>query len=254
MSVPCVGGESIADTRVGLCGFSVAMRTYGQRFPVVEVQSTFYDPPADAVLQRWRAATPATLEYTMKVWQLVTHPAGSPTYRRMRRPLETADVPGFFRASDAVDRGWRHSLHCAEVLGATALLFQCPASFVPTPDNVANLRSFFSRIERPAARLLWEPRGGAWVAQRALAHALCDELGLVHVVDPFVTPPRAGAPIYWRLHGVGGARHSYTDDELRTLQRMLGDTRTDAPAYVMFNNLPRVGDATRFMAMLRAAR
>ena len=102
--------------------------------------------------------------------------------------------------------------------------------------------------------LLWEPRGADWVEQRALAHALCDELDLVHVVDPFVTPPRAGTPIYWRLHGLGGARHSYTDEELRALNRMLGDTRTDAPAYVLFNNLPGVGDASRFMAMQRGSR
>jgi uncharacterized protein YecE (DUF72 family) len=68
------------DLRVGLCGFTMSMAAYPQRFPVVEVQQTFYDPPADATLRKWRAAAP-TLEFTMKVWQLVTHGAKSPTYR-----------------------------------------------------------------------------------------------------------------------------------------------------------------------------
>ena len=242
-----------ADTRVGLCGFSIAMRTYAERFAVVEVQNTFYDPPADAVLQRWRAVTPASLEYTMKVWQLVTHPASSPTYRRMREPVDESATPGFFRDTDAVDRGWQRSLHCADVLGATAMLFQCPASFTPTPENIGNLRAFFRRIERPNARLLWEPRGAAWVADRELAHALCEELDLVHVVDPFVTPPERGSAIYWRLHGLGGARNSYSDRELRMLTRMLHDARGQPPAYVLFNNLPRVGDATRFITLTRGA-
>ena len=242
------------DTRVGLCGFSIAMGTYSARFPVVEVQSTFYDPPTDAVMQRWRAATSPALEYTMKVWQLVTHAANSPTYRRMKKPLDPEEVPGHFRQSPAVERGWQRSLHCAALLDATAMLFQCPASFAPTPDNVRNFRAFFERIERPQARLLWEPRGSAWVAERELALALCRELDLVHVVDPFVTPPCVGNAVYWRLHGLGGARNSYTDDELRKLSRMLQASRNDEPAYVMFNNLPRVGDAARFIAIERGAR
>ena len=246
--------EATARTRVGLCGFSIAMGTYAERFPVVEVQSTFYDPPADGVLQRWRKVTSPSLEYTMKVWQLVTHAAKSPTYRRMKRPLDPAAAPGHFRRSAAVEQGWRQSLHCAEVLGATAMLFQCPASFTPTSDNIRHLRLFFEAIERPPARLLWEPRGAAWVAERELALALCRDLDLVHVVDPFVTPPQVGAAVYWRLHGLAGARNSYSDDQLRTLAKMLDATRNDEPAYVMFNNLPRVGDAARFIAIERASR
>lgn len=37
--------------RVGLCGFSMAMRSYASQFPVVEVQSTFYDPPSTASIE-----------------------------------------------------------------------------------------------------------------------------------------------------------------------------------------------------------
>ena len=104
------------------------MEDYALHFPVVEVQNTFYEPPRDDVLSRWIALTPPSLEYTMKVWQLVTHSAASPTYRRMKTVLPAGAQPGFFRESTAVEEGWRRSLQSAQVLGATAMLFQCPAS------------------------------------------------------------------------------------------------------------------------------
>ena len=238
--------------RVGLCGFTMPMEDYARHFPVVEIQHTFYDPPDADVLRRWLAVTPASLEYTIKVWQLVTHASSSPTYRRMKRRIEAAGEPGFFRASPAVDAGWQRSVRCAGVLAATALLFQSPASFTPTPENVDRMRRFFERIERPRARLLWEPRGPAWVRKRALALTLCADLHLVHVVDPFVTEPAPRSPVYWRLHGLATPRHSYSDAELVRLRAMLARVESDATAYVMFNNLPRVANAKAFRRLIDA--
>lgn len=238
------------DVRVGLCGFTMAMEDYPLHFPVVEIQNTFYEPPSNRVLQRWLAVTPSSLEYTIKVWQLVTHNRNSPTYRRLKTPLPAGAQPGFFRDSDAVQDGWRRSLECAQVLGATAMLFQCPASFTPDEDNVRAMRRFFERIDRPKARLLWEPRGEGWVRERGLALSLCRDLDVVHVVDPFVTDPAPGHPVYWRLHGISGPRHSHTDPELKRLAECLKRINSPGPAYVMFNNLPRVGDAKRFLRQL----
>ena len=232
--------------RIGLCGFTMAIEDYPLYFPVVEIQHTFYEPPRDELMRRWLAQTPRSLEYTMKVWQLVTHAANSPTYRKMKNALRPGAEPGSFRDSAAVQEGWRRSLECARLLGATAVLFQCPGSFTPADENVDRMRRFFERIERPAARLLWEPRGAAWVKKRDLALSLCRDLDLVHVVDPFVTEPEPGHPVYWRLHGIGGPRHSYTDGQLGQLRGILQRTAGPDPSYVMFNNLPRVGDAKRF--------
>jgi uncharacterized protein YecE (DUF72 family) len=240
--------------RIGLCGFTISMKTYGSRFPVVEVQSTFYEPPSDALLQRWRQATSPALEYTMKVWQLVTHSAASPTYRRMKHPPDPDQQPGGFRESAAVEHGWRRSVDCARVLGATGMLFQCPASFGPTSENVRAMRRFFEQVQRPRARLLWEPRGRDWVASRQMALALCADLDLVYVVDPFVTPPAKGKAVYWRLHGPGGARNSYSDEELRDLHTLLVRSESVGPAYILFNNLPRVRDAQRFTRVVEARR
>lgn len=251
--VEALAGSTIVRviTRIGLCGFTMSMKDYARHFPVVEVQSTFYEPPRDEVINKWPVRTGEfPVEYTMKVWQLVTHAANSPTYRRMKRPLNPKDAPGFFRNTRIVREGWQRSVECAELISATAMLFQCPASFTPDRTNVRRMRKFFERIERPSARLLWEPRGAKWVAERELALSLCQELDLVHVVDPFVTQPERGHQVYWRLHGITGPRHSYTDTELQQLHRMLLDTEPNAPAYIMFNNLPRIGDAKRFERML----
>ena len=82
---------------------------------------------------------------------------------------------------------------------------------------------------------------------RQLLTELCAELDLVHVVDPMQTETVTPEQTYYRLHGTTGSRHVHTDDELRRL-RDLVDGRPSP--YVMFNNLPRAGDAERFLALL----
>src|SRR5687767_10231775 len=141
----------MADVRVGLCGFTIGFEDYVHQFPVVEVQQTFYEPPRDSTMRRWRALSPADFEFTLKAWQLITHDAGSPTYRRLRMPLtepERADV-GSFRWTPTVRDAWSRTLDCVTLLRATAVLLQCPSSFRPTEENVARMRQFFHEAERP---------------------------------------------------------------------------------------------------------
>ncbi len=240
--------------KVGLCGFTMAMDEYPRHFPVVEVQQTFYEPPAEHVMRRWVAAMPPGFEFTLKAWQLITHESKSPTYRRLKRPLDREERAGCggFRDTAIVRTALKRTLDCAKLLRASTLLFQSPASFRPEPESVARLRHFIVNVARPqtpsALRLAWEPRGRAWTEQASLAIELCEELGLSYVVDPFVDAIRSTAgPVYLRLHGVTGARHVYSADELRRLAAM-----TPPDAYVLFNNIPRVDDARRFTTMLLA--
>jgi uncharacterized protein YecE (DUF72 family) len=212
----------------------------------VEVQHTFYEPPADAVLTRWRTQVPTDFEFTIKAWQVVTHESSSPTYRRLKQPLPESErgQVGAFRTTPAVLAAWERTLECARLLRATAVLLQCPKSFRPTADNVGRLRAFMSQVTRPPGRVLWEPRGD-WPTH--LLTELCEELDLVHVVDPMQTETVTPAQTYYRLHGTSGSRHVHTDDELRRLRDLVAGRPRP---YVMFNNLPRVGDAERFLALL----
>jgi uncharacterized protein YecE (DUF72 family) len=244
---PAVSRPLLPHARLGLCGFTIGAAAYYRQFSVVEVQQTFYDPPPLATLKRWRAEAPPDFEFTMKAWQVITHLGSSRTYRRLRSPFpeHARAEAGGFRLNDTVFAAWLVTLDCAELLRATAILFQCPPSFRPTPEALADMRAFFRHIDRPAGvRLLWEPRG-AWPDETVLG--LCRELDLVHAVDPFVRPSLTPELLYWRLHGNRSHYASYTDAELRQIQAWLPDDGRDA--YVLFNNIPRVGDVRRFRAL-----
>jgi uncharacterized protein YecE (DUF72 family) len=135
--------------RVGCCGFPLSLRRYAEEFSVVEVQQTFYQPPTFRTLEKWRGAVPAGFEFTLKAWQLITHEASSPTYRRLGEklsPQQRREV-GAFRLNATVLDAWRRTLACAHTLSSRCILFQCPARFAPTATNKANLRDFFGEIK-----------------------------------------------------------------------------------------------------------
>lgn len=227
----------------------MAQRDYVREFPIVEVQQTFYEPPQDAVMQRWRRQAPPGFEFTLKAWQVITHDGSSPTYRRMRHGpgVGTPEEYGSFRTTAAALAAWQRTVECVRMLRASAVVFQCPRSFRPSPENAARMREFFATIGRlEGVRFLWEPRG-EWPPELVLE--LCTELELVHVVDPFVSQTATPEQIYFRLHGITGSRHVYSDEELEQLAAMVSGTRP----YVMFNNIPRVGDAQRFKQIMRGA-
>lgn len=223
-------------------------KAYYESYPVVEIQQTFYEPPAPATMLKWRAQAPAGFEFTMKAWQVITHTATSRTYRRMRTPMSEAQKKecGAFRTNDTVLQAWQTTLDRARLIRASAILFQCPASFRWEKENVASMKRFFAEIGRSEGiRYLWEPRG-PWPDEAV--RELCAELGLIHAVDPFVRPSLTPELIYWRLHGNGSSYASYTDSELQKLQEWLEPC--DGEAYVMFNNIPRPGDSQRFLEMV----
>ena len=229
--------------KVGCCGFARGMREYFGRFKLVEVQQTFYRLPQAKTARRWREEAPADFEFTLKAWQLITHPPSSPTYRRagVRIPEEREAEYGFFRPSQAVLEAWQRTREVAEALRAGVVVFQCPARFVESPDNLENMRHFFALVKDGDFLFAWEPRG-QW--SPATVRSLCQELGLLHCVDPFVGPPLHGHPRYFRLHGGPGYRHRYSDEELAWLARVAGEQ----DSYVLFNNLGMFDDALRFQA------
>src|SRR5215212_4405134 len=113
--------------KLGMFGFTIAAATYYRQFPVVEVQQTFYDPPPDSTLERWRAQAPPEFEFTMKAWQVITHLGTSRTYRRLKSPFTDTQraEAGAFRVNATTLRAWDVTLRCAKLLRATMILFQC---------------------------------------------------------------------------------------------------------------------------------
>lgn len=259
--------------RVGCCGFPERRALYYREFSVVEVQQTFYQLPRPATAGRWRQEAPPGFLFAMKVWQLITHDSSSPTYRRLREPLEgPPGAYGFFRPTPEVRSAWLRTLEVARHLGAYLLLFQCPARFTPTPEHIDHLRAFFHAVEgeRDELFFLWEPRG-RWTPE--LVGALSAELGLIPVYDPLAPgapdrspglpgPPggtgrptaggaRTGVPrlTYFRLHGIGGYRYRYTDKDLERLRERCRQEleRGAEQVFVLFNNVSMLEDARRFL-------
>ncbi len=232
--------------QIGTCGFNGSQSAYAQRFSCVEVQQTFYQPPQLATLERWRNQMPIHFEFVLKAWQLITHSAKSPTYKRLSKPLTPQEqaAAGYFQPTSIIDEAWQLMLACANVLKAKTILFQCPASFTQTPAHVAHLVKFFSRIERTDLILGWEPRG-TW--DRDLVKDLCEDLQLWHVVDPFSTQTMTPEQCYFRLHGRQGWRYKYDTSELEDLMELLP---SDKAGYVFFNNVHMTQDALAFKKLV----
>lgn len=232
-----------SNIQIGTCGYGRAKKDdYAARLTTVEIQHTFYKPPQIKTLERWRAEMPENFEFTLKAWQFITHEAGSPTYRRLKRPLTEKEEreAGAFKPTDAVDEGWQVTLECAKALKARTILFQCPAKFKQTPENIKNLRKFFKRIDRSDMNFVWEPRG-PW--EDKVVKKICDDLDLWHCVDPFKHPTVTPDHCYYRLHGIGGWRYKYEEGELDELVSLLPE---DGLSYVFFNNNEMFEDAMRF--------
>lgn len=230
---------------VGCCGFALAQAKYFAAFQCVEIDTSFYNLPKLETAARWRAEAPPGFQFALKAWQVITHDAGSPTYQRTRLDPRDRQYCGGFGFNPTIRWAWDETFQVAKTLGAFLVLFQCPASFRPNKQNVANLRLFFERAKRGKFHMGWEPRG-AWPED--LVAQLCRELDLVHVTDPLQALPVTERPIrYYRLHGLGGRQHRYTDEELHRLKPICGGR---APAYCLFNNVSMAADAQRFARLV----
>jgi len=232
--------------KVGCCGFPGGMKGYFSRFKLVEVQQTFYKMPRLETGLRWRSEAPADFEFTLKAWQLITHPPTSPTYRKAGikvAPGAEKDY-GFFRPSSEVHQAWEETQRFAQALGARVIVFQCPASFRETPENIDNMRRFFEAVKASGFILVWEPRG-EWNEQ--VIKDLCSELRLIHCVDPTERESLYGDPQYFRLHGGPHYRHQYSAEELERVK----DKVKAKESYVLFNNLNMYHDALAFDRLIK---
>lgn len=238
--------KGLHSVKVGCCGFARGMKDYFSQFKLVEVQQTFYKMPRLETAQGWRREAPSDFEFSLKAWQLITHPPTSPTYRKagVKIPLGKEECYGFFRPSDEVHQAWEETTRFAQALNARVIVFQCPPSFGENRQNVDNMIRFFESVGKTEFLFAWEPRG-KW--SEPTIKDLCRELGLIHCVDPFVRMPLYGQPWYFRLHGGPGYRHRYSEEELEHLKGVIGGRES----YVLFNNLNMYNDALAFDRLLK---
>ena len=238
--------------RVGCAGLpsGIPRPAYFEHLDLLEVDTTFWEPPGDAAMKRWQRETPEGEGFSILAWQLITHEGDSPGYSRLVTPLDPAARArcGSFRATDEVRMAWRRTLGSARALGAEVILFQTPTSFTPSEPNKVALRRFFGEIAPEAGdiALAWEPHG---IWEPGQASALAKEVGVVYALDPLQleVPPPDDARAYFRIHGLGIYRNKIADDLLELLADMVEHYDR---AWVVFANVEKYSDAQRFHRLL----
>ncbi|MCI4371686.1 MAG: DUF72 domain-containing protein [Thermoplasmata archaeon] len=234
---------------VGTCGFGRRQRDVVRDLATVEIQEPFYHPVSVDRAKRWRSLAPPEFRFTVKASQFITHEASSPTYRRAGStvPPKERDAYGGFQDSPQVREGWETTRAVAEALDAKAIVFQTPATFLPTDSNRAALYRFFESVHSDVTKAV-ELRG-PWATH--VVEKICEDLSLVHAVDPFDREPATYGLAYFRLHGSPPGkttyRYTYTDEDLA---RLVSICREYDDAYVLFNNQTMHPDALRFAKVL----
>jgi uncharacterized protein YecE (DUF72 family) len=260
------------------------LRFYASQFPLTELDSSYYAPPAERQTRLWAQRTPDGFRFDVKAYSLLT---GHPTrpnslWRDLRERLapEVAEKRNLYPTHldpDALDEVWRRfesalrPLHEAGRLGA--VLFQYPPWFVPRRDNRTQVEALRERL--PDYRICVEFRSPMWTADprdRERTLRMLEENGLVFVcVD---APAASGLPrlfavtndelLVVRLHGRSDEtwsrtsssaaerfRYMYSEEELEELVPPIVEVAQEArEAHLLMNNCYR-DYAVRNAAQLR---
>lgn len=149
---------------------------YAERFPLVEVDWTYYAPPGERNAQLWIERTPPRFTFNVKAFSLLTqHPTRVGALYKEVRP-QTGKKNVYLRDLEpaAVDLVWERflgalrPLHDAGKLGA--ILFQFPQWF---PIGSRNRRYILDCKERSAPmRICVEFRNHTWMSADNAAETL----------------------------------------------------------------------------------
>jgi len=252
----------MVSVKVGVCSFT---RKMYNMFKIVEVQQTFYNIPQRKTVERWRKEAPQDFEFSFKIFQGLTHPHNSPTWKRYRGKLseEQKRLVGNLSLNELTQQWVKTMIEFANILKAPLLVVQTPASFKCTSENIEQAREFFryfsDELEKHGVETLigWEPRGD-WLKEenRSALRKIIDEIPrLIHVVDPFFHEQVIiKETSYFRLHGKPylNYRYKYSEDDFEFLKQLVKKLEREGvrEAYFMFNNTNMINDALRFSSIL----
>ena len=150
------------------------LRFYAERFPLVEVDSTYYFPPSEKNSVLWIERTPKDFTFNIKAYSLLTnHPTRTESLHadlRADLPQETTSARRVYRdklPDEVVDEVWTRfrdalmPLHSAGKLGA--VLFQFPQWFVISRASKAYIEEVATRL--PDFRVAVEFRHKSWMRE-----------------------------------------------------------------------------------------
>ena len=249
------------------------LRFYASQFPLTEIDSTYYAPPAAPQARLWAERTPEEFRFDVKAYSLLT---GHPTrprslWRDLREQLapEVAEKRNIYPNHldpAALEVAWRRfdaalrPIHEAGKLGA--ILFQYPPWFVPRRENRLEVQALRERL--PDYRIAVEFRSPMWLAEerdRERTLGMLEEHGLVFAcVD---APSVSGLPRIFaatnrelfmvRFHGRSDStwkdtsrsaaerfRYHYSRDELEEMVQPIAEVAQEArETHLLMNNCYR---------------
>lgn len=204
----------------GVHSAEARLRYYSSRFPVVEVDSSYYGLPSARTAELWARRTETGFIFDVKAFRLFTQHQTPPQFlpkdiREALGPVEKRnlyyrDIPG-----KLLDELWRRFDSALEPLRRSgrlgAILFQFPPWFTYGKESLGVLAQLRQRL--PADPIAVEFRHRSWLDERHASTTLALESahGLSHVVVDEPQGFAASVPALWsvsspdlavvRLHG-----------------------------------------------------
>jgi uncharacterized protein YecE (DUF72 family) len=137
--------------KVGCCGwgfFKGGLKAYMKKFSLVEVEQTFYKLPMVKTAERWRVEAPEGFEFSIKVWQAITHLPTSPTWRRSGLKPEELKRRRYGRLRPTRDNfeAWKRTKEIADALDARVCVIQCPPNFKCTKKMLKICENFSRKL------------------------------------------------------------------------------------------------------------
>jgi uncharacterized protein YecE (DUF72 family) len=139
---------------------------YAKQFPLVEVDSTYYGPPAEQTTKLWADRTPAGFTFNIKAFSLLTgHPTKvSAIYKDLRPETEKKNVYPGDLAPQAYEEIWTRFLAALDPLVEAGklgvLLFQFPPWFGIRKSNKEYMLEVAARCK--PLRPVFELRNASW--------------------------------------------------------------------------------------------
>jgi uncharacterized protein YecE (DUF72 family) len=139
---------------------------YAKQFPLVEVDSTYYGPPAEQTTQLWADRTPDGFTFNIKAFSLLTgHPTRvSAIYKDLRPETDKKNVYPADLPPQAYEEIWTRFLSALDPLVEAgklgALLFQFPPWFGIRKSNKEYMLEVASRCK--PLRPVFELRNASW--------------------------------------------------------------------------------------------
>jgi uncharacterized protein YecE (DUF72 family) len=139
---------------------------YARQFPIVEVDSTYYGPPAEQTTRLWAERTPPGFTFNIKAFSLLTgHPTKvSAIYKDLRPETEKKNVYPADLPPQSYEEIWSRFLSALDPLAAAgklgALLFQFPPWFGIRKSNKEYLLEVVARCK--PLRPVFEFRNASW--------------------------------------------------------------------------------------------